>query len=331
MKNFLYGRASSTRAAVDFLSNRKNAFFLAGGTNLLDHLKLGVEYAEVLLDIEDLPERELTDLEEGGLRLGALALNSEVAADARVKSNFPMLAEAILSGASPQLRNMATIGGNLLQRTRCSFFRDIHAPCNKRNPGSGCAALEGAHRNHAILGTSEDCFATHPSDMDVALAALDAVLVIRGVTGERRLPLESFYLLPGDTPWRETALAHGEMITAVELPPPFFVHSIYLKVRERASFEFALAAAAVALEVREGMILAARVALGGVGTVPWRAREAERLLVGAFATPEAFEVAAEAELAAALPHRDNFFKVELARRTLVRALSEVAEKWGGFE
>lgn len=330
METFAYGRAESADAAIAALVSRPDATYLAGGTTLLDLMKLGVSAPGAVVDVTRLPAGQVSELEGGGLRLGALTRNSDVAEDARVRARYPFLAEAILSGASPQLRHMATTGGNLLQRTRCAYFRDVHSPCNKRDPGTGCSAMEGHHRSHAILGTSESCIATNASDMLVALVALDAVVVLRGAQGERRVPLGAFYQLPGDTPHRETVLSHGELITAVDLPPlPFAEGSRYMKVRDRASYEFALTSAAVALDVRAGSILAARVALGGVGTIPWRALEAEKVLAGAPATMETFERAAQAELAAARPRRDNRFKVELARRTLVRALSEVALAKGG--
>ncbi|MBO9540580.1 xanthine dehydrogenase family protein subunit M [bacterium] len=329
MQTFAYGRATTADVALATLAEQPRGAFLAGGTSLLDLMKLGVETPDVLIDISRLAETALLD-QRGGMRLGALARNSDVAADARVQARYPMLAEAILSGASPQLRHMATLGGNLLQRTRCLYFRDTHAPCGKRTPGESCSAKEGTHRSHAILGTSEACFATHPSDMAVALVALEAIIVVRGPQGERRIPIDEFYLQPGATPHRETVLAHGEFIVALELPALSFGEgSRYLKVRDRATYEFALASAAVALDVQDGRIHQARVALGGVGTVPWRARAAEAALTGAPATTEAFERAAQAELASASPRRDNRFKVALARKTLVRALSEVAASKGG--
>jgi xanthine dehydrogenase YagS FAD-binding subunit len=324
MNNFAYGRASSAESAVATVAARPRVTFLAGGTSLLDLMKLDVESPEALVDLTGIPEAGIVEV-DGGVRIGALTRNSEVAASHLIRERFPLLAEAIASGASPQLRHMATVGGNLLQRTRCAYFRDVLAPCNKRTPGAGCSALDGHHRTHAILGTSDACIATHPSDMAVALTALDATVVVQGREGDRRIPIRDFYHLPGDTPHVETVLAHGELITAVEVPLlSFAAGSRYLKVRDRATYEFALASAAVALEVRDGVVRAARVALGGVATVPWRALAAERVLTGAACNRETFERAARAELEAARPRRDNGFKVELCRRTLVRALEEVA-------
>ncbi|MBV9521731.1 MAG: FAD binding domain-containing protein, partial [Alphaproteobacteria bacterium] len=254
----------------------------------------------------------------------ALARMSDVADHPEVRASYPVIAEALLASASPQVRNMATMGGNLLQRTRCGYFRDAAMACNKRAPGSGCAAIGGEHRLHAVLGGSEHCIATHPSDLAVALAALDAVIVTRGPSGERRIPAETFHLLPGDTPERENALARGELILAIEVPDDRHARrSHYLKVRDRASFEFALASAAVALAIDDGTIRAARIALGGIATKPWRAREAEEMLIGAAAGEASFERAASAALAGAQPLEQNAFKVQLARRTLVRALSTI--------
>ncbi|MFI7125708.1 FAD binding domain-containing protein [Nonomuraea sp. NPDC050153] len=301
------------------------AKFLGGGTNLVDLMREGIERPEKVVDLTGLPLDEVDELPGGGLRIGALVRNSALAADRRVRARYPVLSQAVLAGASPQLRNMATVGGNLLQRTRCPYFYDQAHACNKREPGSGCDALGGFTRGHAVLGVSGSCIATHPSDMCVALAALDATVEVRSVRGTRRIPLGDFHLLPGDTPQVETALAGDELVTAVELPPaPVAANSRYRKVRDRASYAFALVSVAAALEVRDGTVTAARLALGGVATKPWRAHEAERVLVGGPATEEAFGRAAEAELAPATVQPGNAFKVELARTTIVATLRELA-------
>ncbi|MER6006625.1 xanthine dehydrogenase family protein subunit M [Nonomuraea angiospora] len=299
--------------------------FLGGGTNLVDLMREGIEHPETLVDLTGLPLDEVDELPGGGLRIGALVRNSALAADRRVRARYPVLSQAVLAGASPQLRNMATVGGNLLQRTRCNYFYDQAHACNKREPGSGCDALGGFTRGHAVLGVSESCIATHPSDMCVALAALDATVEVRSVRGTRRISLADFHLLPGDTPQVENALAEDELITAVELPPaPVAANSRYRKVRDRASYAFALVSVAAALEVRDGTVTAARLALGGVGTKPWRAFEAERVLAGGPATEEAFGRAADAELAPATVQPGNAFKVALARATIVATLRELA-------
>ncbi|HEY2702305.1 MAG TPA: xanthine dehydrogenase family protein subunit M [Candidatus Dormibacteraeota bacterium] len=321
----------SEEAALAALAGHPgDAAWLAGGTNLLDMLKLDVETAAVLVDINALPLRGIDELDGGGLRIGALARISDVAHHPAVRGRFPMLSEALLAGASAQLRNMATVGGNLMQRTRCSYFRDTAMPCNRREPGSGCGARDGVHRGHAVLGTSPACIAVHPSDMCVALAALGATVSVRGPGGGRSVPVTELHLLPGDHPERETALARGELITAVEIPPlPWAAGSRYLKVGDRASFAFALVSAAVALDLDGGSVRDARVALGGVGTVPWRSFEAEAALRGRAADGETFALAAAAALRPAAPIRDNVFKVELARRVLVRCLGTVAAAAGG--
>jgi xanthine dehydrogenase YagS FAD-binding subunit len=324
MRPFDYVRADDAAQAMERVRNEPAARFLAGGTGLLDLMKLEVETPGQLVDVSHLP---LTRIEETGtgVRIGAMVRNSDLAHHPLVRERFPVLSEALLSGASPQLRNMATTGGNLMQRTRCYYFRDPSSACNKREPGSGCAALEGYNRIHAVLGTSERCIAAHPSDMCVALAALDAVVRTRGPRGERIIPIGVFHVAYGDDPARETLLEHGELITAVEVPnTPFARRSHYLKVRDRASYEFALASAAVALELREGKIRSARVALGGVATKPWRSTAAEQMLVGHPLGESVFRKAAEAALAGAVPRKHNAFKIELARRTLVRALMEVS-------
>jgi xanthine dehydrogenase YagS FAD-binding subunit len=330
---FDYTLASSMDDAIS-AGSAPATHYVAGGTNLIDLMKLDVETPTHLVDINALAREnatlaQVTELPVGGLRLGALARMSDVAWNPRVRELFPVLSESLLLAASGQLRNMATMGGNILQRTRCPYFRDVATPCNKREPGTGCSALRGFNRTHAILGTSEHCIATHPSDFAVALIALDAIVRVRGASGgaqggERTIPIADFYLLPGAHPERETTLRHGELITAIDIPAlPFGKRSLYLKVRDRASYEFALAAAAVALDLDGARIRAARVALGGVGTRPWRSHEAERALVGKSATPAAFEAAADTALRTAVVHRHNAFKVKLAKRTLVRALTQV--------
>ncbi|MFD6159873.1 FAD binding domain-containing protein [Nocardia sp. NPDC060256] len=325
---FEYRRAGTIEDAVSAVSDRPAAAYLAGGTNLVDHMKLGVAGPTLLIDIGHLPLTEISELPDGGLRVGAGVSNTEVAAHPLVRTRYPVLARALLSGASGQLRNLATTGGNLLQRTRCVYFQDVSTPCNKRDPGSGCAAIGGYVRYHAILGASEHCVAVHPSDMAVAMAALDAEIVVVGSGGETRIPLVDFHRLPGDRPDRDTVLEHGQLITAVELPaPPTGARSTYRKVRDRASYAFALVSVAAELVCTdEREITSARVAFGGVAHKPWRAHVSESMLVGAPATEETFAAAAAAELAAAQPLADNGFKVELARRTLVATLRSLTEQ-----
>jgi xanthine dehydrogenase YagS FAD-binding subunit len=325
MSPFSYVSVTKNGEAIDAVGGTRGAAFLAGGTNLVDEMKLGVRSPGHLVDISRLPLARIEELPGGGLRIGAMVRNAELAWDERVRQRYPVLSQAILAGATAQLRNMASTGGNLLQRTRCTYYRSTHYACNKRNPGSGCAALEGHNRSHAILGTSEKCIATHPSDMAVAMAALDAVVHISGPAGERTVKLNDFYVPYGDDPAKENVLNPGELITAVELPSlPFAKPSHYEKVRDRASFEFALASAAVALDVQDKTIRAARIALGGVATKPWRAGEAERALVDKPATEDSFRAAAELALRGAKPQKHNAFKVDLAKRTLVRALMTAA-------
>jgi xanthine dehydrogenase YagS FAD-binding subunit len=295
--------------------------FVGGGTTLIDLMKLNVERPAKIIDINGLPLNKIEALPDGGLRIGAVVRNSDLAHDPAVLLDYPVLSQALLSGASAQLRNMATTGGNLVQRTRCVYFRDTATPCNKREPGTGCSAIEGFNRTLAILGASEHCIATNPSDMNVALTALEATIHIEGPKGERDVAIGDFFLLPGDTPHRETVLEPGELITFVTLPPPATGDkSVYLKLRDRASYEFALASAAVVANVREGKIARLRVALGGIGTKPWRSREAETTLEGKPASEEQFRIGAEAALREARPQSENGFKVELAKRCLVRAL-----------
>jgi xanthine dehydrogenase YagS FAD-binding subunit len=328
MRPLRYARVTDVEGAVATVAADPDSAFLAGGTTEVDLIRLGVARPSTLVDINALPLADVDDL-GAGLRIGALARMSDVARDPRVVARYPAVAEALLLGASEQLRTMASIGGNLCQRTRCPYFRDDVSPCNKREPGSGCAALDGISRGHAILGTSEHCIATHPSDLAVPLVAFDAIVHTVGPAGTRMIPIDDFYLAPGTTPEVEHPLAHGELIVAVELPPlPLAQGSLYLKYRDRQSYEFALVSVAAAVAVEDGVVSAARLALGGVGTVPWRARLAEQHLLGAPATPERFAAAAAAELAAATPRPDNAFKVALARRAIVRGLTRAVEGGG---
>jgi xanthine dehydrogenase YagS FAD-binding subunit len=327
MNPFRYERASDAESAVALLNREPGGVFLAGGTNLVDHLRLGVSQPDMLIDISHLPLDRIEPLPDGGVRIGALVRNSDLAADRIIRTRYPLLAQALLAGASGQLRNLATTGGNLLQRTRCVYFQDITRPCNKRVPGSGCPAREGYHRELAILGASEACIATHPSDMAVALVALDAVVRVLGPQGERTFALVDFYRLPGEEPQRDTVLEHGELITAVDLPPlAFATRSHYRKVRDRASYAFALVSVAAALDVTDGVIRDVRIALGGVAPRPWRATKAEAVLRDAPATDEVFVQAAEAVLADAQPLPGNAFKVPLARNVLVRTLLDLTEE-----
>ena len=309
-------------------ASEPGATYLAAGTNLLDLMKGGVTRPNRLVDISQLSGLDqIEDLDDGGVRIGALVRNAELAHDRTFARRFPMVAEALLSGASAQLRNAATVGGNLLQRTRCVYFYDVASACNKRDPGAGCDARGGENRLHAILGWSESCIATHPSDFCVPLVALDAVVEIEGKAGRREIPLEKFHRLPGDAPERESMLEPGEMIVAVRLPAEavrFAAHARYLKVRERTSYAFAVVSAAAALRFEDEKIADARLALGGVAMKPWRAREAELILAGARPDGTLFHRAAEAALADAKPSGDNGFKIELARRIVVRALSLAA-------
>ncbi|MEZ0340380.1 xanthine dehydrogenase family protein subunit M [Mycobacterium sp. pV006] len=327
MKPFGYHVATSPADAVATLTAHPDAAYLAGGTNLVDHMKLGVAQPDLLVDVSRLDMTEVDSTHDGGVRIGANVRNSDLAAHPLIRSRYPVLARALLSAASAQLRNSATTAGNLLQRTRCVYFQDVTTPCNKRSPGTGCSAVGGYVRYHAILGASPHCIAVHPSDMAVAMAALDAVVVVEGAEGSRRVPIDEFYRLPGDEPHRDTELRHGELITAVELPaPPQNVVSDYRKVRDRASFAFALTSVAAELGVDGDRIATARLALGGVAHKPWRARRAEQILAGAPATDETFRAAADAELADAEPQPGNGFKVELTRRTLIAQLRMLTER-----
>lgn len=328
MNEFQFNRASSLNQAINAGAQSPTAQlgatvrFVAGGTNLVDLMKLEVETPGQVIDINALPLDKVERMPDGGLRIGALVRNSALAHDPNVVRDYPVLSQALLSGASPQLRNMATTGGNLLQRTRCVYFRDIAHSCNKRKPGSGCSAMDGYNRNLAILGTSDACIATNPSDMNVALAALEATVHIQGVKGERTVPIHEFFVLPGTTPNHETVMEPGDLITYVTVPAPDKgSRSVYLKLRDREEYEFALASAAIVANVEGRIIRRARVALGGVGTVPWRSREAERALEGKAADVDTFRAAAEAALAQAQPRTGIAFKVELSKRCIVRALT----------
>lgn len=330
MQAFAFSRAKDAQTAIREAAASSTAQqgaevrFVAGGTTLVDLMKLDVEHPRKVIDINQLPLAEVERTPDGGLRIGALVRNADLAHHPDVMRDYAVLSQALLSGASAQLRNMATTGGNLLQRTRCVYFRDTAMPCNKREPGSGCSARQGFNRTLAILGTSEHCIANNPSDMNVALTALEATIVIQGAKGERQVPIGEFFLLPGDTPQHETVMQPGDLITHVLLPPPKAgARSHYLKLRDRASYEFALASAAVVIGMDGGAIGHARVALGGVGTRPWRSPEAEAALRGKPATQATFAAAAEAALRGAQPQSQNGFKIELARRCLSSALAAV--------
>jgi xanthine dehydrogenase YagS FAD-binding subunit len=326
MRVFTYERATDPGEAVAAAS-RAGAKFISGGTNLLDLMKLEIERPIHVVDISRLPLRGIEELPDGGLRIGAQAANSDTAADSRVRTRYLVLSEALLSGASGQLRNKASVGGNLMQRTRCPYFYDTHSACNKRNPGAGCAAIGGINRIHAILGASDACIATNPSDMAVALVALGARIELLGPGGlNRRIPIGDFYRLPGDTPEVETDLRPGEMITGVVLPPPPPGGQVYRKVRDRQSYEFALVSVAAIVATERGTITAARVAFGGVAPKPWRSREAEAALVGRPATMATYRAAAEAALRNAVGQGHNDFKIELAKRTLCRTLAHAARE-----
>jgi xanthine dehydrogenase YagS FAD-binding subunit len=326
MRSFGYHQSSSVDDAVSQYEADVEVSYLAGGTTLIDLIKLDVMRPVRVVDINRLPLDRIDATPEGGWRIGALVRNSDLAWHDAVRRDYAVLSEALLSGASPQLRNMATTAGNLLQRTRCPYFRDGISACNKRNPGAGCAALDGYNRSHAILGTSDSCIATHPSDMCVALAALEPAIVVHGPNGERSIPFEDFHRLPEETPHIETALRPGELVLAVVLPPPLRgARSRYTKLRDRESFEFALASAAVVVRLESGRIAEARIALGGVATKPWRAREAEARLRGVAPTAEAFTAAADAALQNAQLRQHNAFKVTLVRQAIVRALEEATD------
>jgi xanthine dehydrogenase YagS FAD-binding subunit len=327
MHSLYYERADNVDDAVR-LAQQPGVKFIGGGTNLLDLIKGGVEQPLRLVDVNRLALADIAELADGGMRIGALARNSDTADHALIRQRYPLLSQALLAGASPQLRNMATIGGNLMQRTRCHYFYDTgFEMCNKRVPGSGCAARDGVNRSHAILGASEQCIAVNPSDMSVALAALDAVVVARGPQGERRIAIGDFHRLPGDTPQQDTNLGAGELIIAVDLPPSSFAaHAHYLKVRDRASYAFALVSVAAALDLRGGVVRNARIVLGGVAHKPWRTADAEHALIGKALDTATLEHAATLAVGGARPYRHNAFKVELAQRAVLRAL----QKAGGI-
>ena len=331
MHIFEFTRPADSAAAINAAAQSETAQqgadvrFLAGGTTLIDLMKLNVETPTRVLDINRLPLDKIENTSDGGLKIGATVRNSDLANEEEVQRNYSVLSQAILSGASGQIRNMATTAGNLVQRTRCVYFRDTAMPCNKREPGAGCSAITGSNRTMAILGTSDHCIATNPSDMCVAMAALEAIIHVQGPKGTRAIPMGDFHLLPGDTPHRETVLEPGDLITHVTLPPPITgSKQVYLKLRDRASYEFALASAAVVMSVAGGNISYIRIALGGVGTKPWRSPEAESALNGKPATEANFRQAAEAVLRDAKPQSENKFKIELAKRCLVHALQTAA-------
>jgi len=324
---FHYTRAVDARSAVETVAGRPGAAFLSGGTNLVDHMKLGLATPDLLVDVSRLPLDTVEIAEDGRVHIGATVRNSDAAAHPLIRERYPALSSALLSGASGQIRNLATVGGNLLQRTRCVYFQDLTTPCNKRSPGAGCAAIGGYTRDHAILGTSTQCIATHPSDMAVALAAFDAELVVLGVDGERRVGLNQLYRSPGTSPHRDTILEHGELITGVELPEIAVArHSTYRKVRDRASYAFALVSVAAALAIEDGLITEARVALGGVAHRPWRAHTLEGALRGRPASEETYRRAAVAELTEAHVRPGNAFKIPLVTNTLVAVLRQLAKE-----
>jgi xanthine dehydrogenase YagS FAD-binding subunit len=318
--------AAAAAASAKTTQQRAQIRFIAGGTTLIDLMKLNVEQPHTLIDLNRLPLGDVETLPDGGLKIGAMVRNSDLAHHPAVVRSYPVLSQALLSGASAQLRNKATTSGNLLQRTRCMYFRDTAMPCNKREPGSGCGAINGVNRMMAILGTSEHCIATNPSDMNVALTALEATIHIQNAQGSRSVPIDEFYLQPGDTPNRETVLEPGDLITHVTLRPPIAgSKSLYLKLRDRASYEFALASAAVVVKTENNRLTYARVALGGVGTKPWRSKETEQGLDGAALSESSFQAAAEAALQGARPQSQNGFKIELAKRCLTHALKLVTQ------
>ncbi len=320
MNLFTYTRTNSARDAV--AAGAKGGRFIAGGTTLYDLMKLDVERPDALIDVNGLPLDKIERTPEGGLRIGAMARNAAVAQNEDVRQRYPVLSEAILAGASGQIRNMASTAGNLLQRTRCVYFRDADAPCNKREPGSGCSAIEGHHRNLAILGVSDKCIASNPSDQNVALMALGATIHIQGSSENRTVPIADFYRLPGETPHIETVLQKGDLVTHVSLPSlPSGVKSLYLKLRDRASYEFALASTAIIVNLKDGKFEDVMLAMGGVGAIPWRAKEAEAVLKGQVPSPDLFARAAQATFQGAKPHKENEFKIELGRRCLVHALT----------
>lgn len=329
MKNFAYVRAVSPEDAMGRSSTDPDTAFIAGGTNLLDRMKVFLDEPTQLIDVSRLNLNQIEVTRDGGIRIGALATNTAVADHPQIRRDYPLLSRAILSGASQQIRNVATVGGNLLQRTRCPYYYDLAFGCNKRQPGSGCPAMQGINRTHAILGASEACIAVHPSDMAVALTALDAVVEVEGSGGQRLIPLRDFHRLPGNTPERDTNLEPGELITAVILPPILFAQTgVYLKLRDRASYAFALISVAAAVEMRGDRITDVRLVLGGVAHKPWRSPETEAFLKGKRATPETFQQAARIALQDAKPLTHNGFKVDMAKRAIQRALTLSAQGGG---
>jgi xanthine dehydrogenase YagS FAD-binding subunit len=325
VRPFQYERATDAEQALALIARSGDAMFLGGGTNLVDLMRLEVATPDLLIDVARLPFDTVDETPGGGVRIGAAVRNSDLAGHPLIRRNYPVLSLALLNGASGQLRNLATVGGNLLQRTRCLYFQDVTKPCNKREPGSGCPAREGEHHNHAVLGWSEHCVATHPSDMAVALAALDATVHVESSKGARAIPVVDLHRLPGDTPDRDTVLEHDELITAVEVPPlSFAARSTYRKVRERTSFAFAVVSVAAALDLADGVVRDVRLALGGVAHKPWRATEFENALRGQPLTEASLRDAADRELAAARPLRDNGYKIPLARNVITRTFLEVA-------
>ncbi|MEU4711606.1 xanthine dehydrogenase family protein subunit M [Nocardia salmonicida] len=326
MREFAYERATDAGQAVAAVLAEPDAVFLGAGTNLVDHLKLGIIAPGKLVDVSGLPFDQVTDLPDGGVRIGAAVRNADLAAHPLIRTRYPMLSAALVAGASAQLRNLATTAGNLLQRTRCPYFQDSTVPCNKREPGSGCSAIGGFDRDQAILGASSRCIATHPSDMAVAMVGLGAIVRMLGAHGEREIPLVDLYRLPGDEPERDTVLEHGDLITAVDLPAlAWATTSTYRKVRDRASFAFALVSVAAAVDIADGVVRDVRIAFGGVAARPWRAHTAEAELRGRAPTEDNFAAAADAELADARPQRQNGFKIALARNVLVATLRELSE------
>ncbi|MGC4993346.1 FAD binding domain-containing protein [Nocardia salmonicida] len=326
MREFAYERATDAGHAVAAVLAEPDAVFLGAGTNLVDHLKLGIIAPGKVVDVSRLPFDQVTDLPDGGMRIGAAVRNADLAAHPAIRARYPMLSAALVAGASAQLRNLATTGGNLLQRTRCPYFQDSTVPCNKREPGSGCSAIGGFDRDQAILGASSRCIATHPSDMAVAMVGLGAIVRVLGAHGEREIPLVDLYRLPGDEPERDTVLEHGDLITAVDLPAlEWATTSTYRKVRDRASFAFALVSVAAAVDIADGVVRDVRIAFGGVAAKPWRAHTAEAELRGRAPTEDNVAAAADAELADARPQRQNGFKIALARNVLVATLRELSE------
>ena len=328
MKNFAYTRAENAQSAINLIGQDSHSKFLGGGTNLVDLMRENIEQPDALVDVTHL-SNEIEETSDGGIRIGAAAKNTAVANHALIRQKFPVLSQAILFGASGQIRNMATVGGNLLQRTRCYYFYDEAAKCNKREPNTGCDAIGGFNRIHAILGASDACIATHPSDMCVALAALDAKVLVEGTNGERKIAFNDFHKLPENTPNIETELQQDELITAIEIPRNDFArNSLYRKVRDRASYAFALVSVAAALEIENNQIKNARIALGGVAHKPWRAVAAEKILMGASPNEDAFRLAAETELKDAKGFEHNNFKIELAKRTIIGVLKELTQNGG---